>query len=109
MHWRGVSELLLDITLYLSGRGLAIRGSSDRLLTAQNGNFLGLVELLRKYDDVLNGHLRRVLAKEISDHYCSKRIQDELLKLLAKRVRETILSGVKKVKYFAIILDCTTD
>jgi hypothetical protein len=48
MHWRGVLERLLDITLYLSGRGLALRGSSDRLFTAQNGNFLGLVELLGK-------------------------------------------------------------
>jgi hypothetical protein len=64
---------------------------------------------LGKYDDVLKEHLRRVLAKEISDHYCSKRIQEELLKLLAKRIQETILSGVKKAKYFAIILDCTPD
>jgi len=93
----------------LSGRGLAFRGSSDRLFTAQNGNFLGLVELWGKYDDDLKEHLRRVLAKEISYHYCSKRIQDELLELLAKLVQETILSGVKKAKYFAVILDCTPD
>jgi hypothetical protein len=70
---------------------------------------LGLVELLGKYDDVLKEHMRRLLTKEISDHYCSKRIQEELLELLAKRVQETILSGVKKAKYFAIILDCTPD
>jgi hypothetical protein len=74
MHWRGVLELLLDITLYLSGRGLEFRWSSDRLFTAQNGKFLVLVELLGKYNDVLKEHLRRGLAKEISDHYCSKRI-----------------------------------
>ena len=70
--------------------------SSDGLFTAQNGNFLGLVELWGKYDDDLKEHLRRVLAKEISYHYCSKRIQDELLELLAKLVQETILSGAKK-------------
>jgi hypothetical protein len=96
MHRRGVLESLLDITLYFYGRGLVFRGSSDHLFTALKGNFLGLVELLGKYYDVLKEHLRRVLAKEISYHYCSKRIQDELLELLAKRVQDTILSAVKK-------------
>jgi hypothetical protein len=96
MHRHGVLKRLLDVTLYLSGRSLAFRGSSHRLLTAENGNFLGLVEMLGKYDDVLKEHLRRVLAKEISDHYCSKRIQDELLELLAMIVEETNLSRVKK-------------
>jgi hypothetical protein len=70
MHWRGVLKRLLDITPYLCGRCLAFRESPDRLFTAQNGNYLGLVELLGKYNDVLKEHLRRVLAKEISDHYC---------------------------------------
>jgi hypothetical protein len=64
---------------------------------------------LGKYDDILKEHLRRVLAKEISDHYCSKRIQDEILELLAKCVQETILSSVKKAKYLTIILDCMPD
>jgi hypothetical protein len=109
MHWHGVLERLLDITLYLSGRVLAFRGSSDRLFTAQNRHFLGLIELLGKYDDVLKENLRRVHAKETSDHYCSKMIQEKLLGLLAKRVQETILSVVKKAKYFAIILDCMPD
>jgi hypothetical protein len=57
MHWHGVLERLLNITLYLSGRGLAFRGSLDHLFTAQNGNFLGLVELLGKYDNVIKEHL----------------------------------------------------
>jgi hypothetical protein len=49
---------LPDITLYLSGRGLAFRGSSDRLFTTQNGTFLGLIiELLGKYEDIVKKHL----------------------------------------------------
>jgi hypothetical protein len=108
-HWRGVLQRLLDIILFLAGRDMGLRGSSDRLFTPNNGNFLGLVELLGKYDDVLKEHLRRAQAKEISDHYCSKIIQDELIERLAQHVQGKIVASATLAKYFALILDCTPD
>lgn len=56
-HWRNVLDRLMSITLYLSKHNLAFRGSSDKLFDRNNGNFLGLVELLGKYDSVMQDHL----------------------------------------------------
>jgi hypothetical protein len=80
MHWHGSLERLLDITLYLSGRGLAFRGSSDRLFTAQNGNFLGLVELLGKYDDVLNDTCDESLPKRFQTIIAARGFRTSYLK-----------------------------
>ena len=40
----------MNITLYLAEHNLTFRGTSDTLFTPHNGNFLGLVELLGKFD-----------------------------------------------------------
>ncbi|CAH2220847.1 zinc finger MYM-type 1-like [Pelobates cultripes] len=108
-HWRSVMERLLNIVQFLAERNLAFRGSSDRLFTTNNGNFLGLVELLGKYDSVMAEHLRRVVSKETADHYCGKTIQNEIINLMAKQVIEDILQRCRNAKYFSIILDCTPD
>ncbi|XP_044133368.1 zinc finger MYM-type protein 1-like [Bufo gargarizans] len=108
-HWRSVMERLLNIVHFLTERNLAFRGSSDRLFTPHNGNFLGLVELLGKYDNVMAEHLRRVASKETADHYCGKTIQNEIINLMAKQVLEDILERCRKAKYYSIILDCTPD
>jgi len=65
---------------------LAFRGSSDRLFTKNNGNFLGLVELLGKYDVTMHEHLQRILAKETHVHYCSNTIQNEIISLMGSSV-----------------------
>ncbi|GBP29034.1 hypothetical protein EVAR_10850_1 [Eumeta japonica] len=77
--------------------------------TPNNGNFLGLVQLLGKIDIVMMEHLRRVVNKETNVHYFGKRIQNELIGLLGSEVRNNILSMVKLAKYFSSILDCTPD
>ena len=64
-RWRDVLERLLAITLYLAEHNLAFRGSSDKLFTPHNGNFLGLVQLLGQFDETLKEHLKRVLRKQI--------------------------------------------
>lgn len=109
MRWVSILERLIQIVLFLSGHNLSFRGSFDKLNTFNNGNFLGLVELLEKFDPVMIEHLRRIINKETLIHYCSKTIQNELINLLGSEVRKKILSMVKEAKYFSIILDCTSD
>ena len=56
-YWRAVLTRVIDVMIFLSSRGLAIRGSDEKLGSVHNGNFLGIVELLSKYDSFLASHL----------------------------------------------------
>lgn len=76
-HWRSVIERLMSITIFLSKNNLPFRGSSDKLMTKNNGNFLGLVEVLGQYDSSLMEHIQRAQNNEIHNHYCGKDIQNE--------------------------------
>lgn len=85
---------------------MAFRGSTDKLeeQSARKGNFLGLVDLLSKFDSVMGEHVRRIQNDEIHDHYVGKRIQNELVTLMGDKVRSEIIRRVKSAKYFAVIL-----
>lgn len=41
----------------LASRGLALRGENERLGSNQNGNYLGILELLSKYGPFLKEHI----------------------------------------------------
>ncbi|KAG6935230.1 hypothetical protein G0U57_015481 [Chelydra serpentina] len=107
-HWHRVLECLLSIVEYLSTNNLAFRGSVEKLFQPQNGNFWGLVQLLGKFDTVMNEHLRRVTENEIHDHYLGPRIQNELIMLMSDKVRDKIVHWFFG-KIFCVILDCTPD
>lgn len=53
--------------------------------------------------------LKLASTKNISDHYCSKDIQNELINLMGEKVTSDIVSRAKDSKYFSIIADCTPD
>lgn len=90
-YWVKVLDRLLSVTLFLSKNNLVFRGSSDKFYTQNNGNFLSLVELLGKYDDVTKELLHKTLSREKTVHYCSHSIQNELINLMANKVLETII------------------
>ncbi|BFZ00113.1 hypothetical protein BsWGS_03152 [Bradybaena similaris] len=54
-------------------------------------------------------HLRRVTNAEVHDHYLGKKIQNELITVVADAVVNAILRDIKNTKYFSVILDCTPD
>lgn len=81
-RWNNVLTRLMHITLYLSENNLAFRGTSEKLYTSHNGKLLYLVQLLAKFDPVIQEHLRLAMKNDISDHYCGKNIQNELIELI---------------------------
>lgn len=108
-RWKNVFSRLINIILYLAGNNIAFRGSSDKLYTKSNGKYLGLIQLLAKFDPVMQEHVDQIIKSPQSVHYCSKNICNELLHLLAQHVKSKILSSIQKAKYFSIIADCTPD
>ncbi|KYM97008.1 hypothetical protein ALC62_12321 [Cyphomyrmex costatus] len=86
---------------------MALRSSSDLLNTPNNRNFLGLVELMARYDSVLMEHVSYVKAARHRVTYLSKDTQNELISLMGNRIRNTLIDRIKTAKYFSVILDCT--
>jgi hypothetical protein len=68
--------------------------------TPNNYNFLGLVELLSKYDFTMHENVRRIISKETSVCYCSKTIQIEIISEMESFVRDNILERAKRIKIF---------
>ena len=110
-RWQNVLKRLLAITQFLAQHQMAFRGRNETLYKKDNGNYLGLVELIAQFDPVMKEHICRVLANEKQRclSYLGKNIQNELLTLMGDKVREEILSRIKGAKYYALILDCTPD
>jgi len=90
---------------------MVFRGIFDKLFQPNNGNFLVLVQLLGKYNDIMAEHLRHISKKSSKKHYYSHEIQDQLINSMANNVRNrnTILGNLQEVKYCLIIIDCTPD
>lgn len=113
-YWQDLLERLLSIILFLAERGLPFRGDSSKIGDAHNGNFIGIIELLAKYDPLLREHVTKV--KEAQDnetclqaHYLSWRTQNEFIEVCGKQVVDKILSERQHAKYYTILVDATPD
>uniref|UniRef100_A0A452GQH4 DUF4371 domain-containing protein n=1 Tax=Gopherus agassizii TaxID=38772 RepID=A0A452GQH4_9SAUR len=107
--WRNVVKRMVDVVIFLSKRNLAFRGSNEKRADPSNGNFLGLFELLAKYDNVLSKLLQRIKKAETPVQYLSPQIQNELIQLVASNIQEANIAQLKKAKYYSVNLDCTPD
>ncbi|XP_065665714.1 zinc finger MYM-type protein 1-like [Hydra vulgaris] len=113
-NWTKLLERLLNVILFLSERGLALFGSSQHIYDPDNGNFLGIIELLSKYDPILSEHVKKVHESQLNKkrlqvHYLSTRIQNEFIELCGSFVQTKIIEEIQNTKYFSIVVDATPD
>jgi alanine-alpha-ketoisovalerate/valine-pyruvate aminotransferase len=85
---------------YLEEHNDAFRGTGSTVYTKNNGKFLGLIEIISKFDALMVEHLRRTSRKEKIDNYLGWKIQNELIDLISKKIKEEIKSRVKKKQIF---------
>ncbi|XP_067143392.1 zinc finger MYM-type protein 1-like [Centruroides vittatus] len=102
-----IFERLFSVVQFLAERNIAFRGSIENLGDARNGIFLGILELLGKFDPVMQDHIQRIATKQIHQSYLSKTIQNEIINLIGNKLKNKIIDRIKYGKYFAVILDCT--
>lgn len=112
--WKQILKRIVDVILFLSERGLAFFGDSHKIGVPSNGNFLGIIELLSKYDVILNEHVKKVQksheeGKKLQVHYLSNDIQNEFIQICGNMVQKEIISSAMQSKYFTIIADSTPD
>ena len=59
IYWRQVLERVVEVICTLSERGLAFRGSNETFGSSHNGNYIGLLELIAKFDSFLAAHIAK--------------------------------------------------
>lgn len=114
LKWREILRRIIDVILFLGERGLAFRGSTQRIGHPDNGNFLGIIELLSHYDPLLREHVTKVAesqakGKRLAVHYLSSDSQNEFISACAYHVRQKILNELINAKYYSVIVDATPD
>ncbi|XP_076831848.1 kinase suppressor of Ras 1-like isoform X2 [Brachyhypopomus gauderio] len=109
-YWREVLKRVVAVIQFLGERSLAFRGDDELLGSAHNGNFLGIIELLAKFDPFLAEHLQRFGGKgKGSVSYLSSTVCEEFIHLMGQRTKQAIVNEFKESKYFSVIVDSTPD
>ncbi|XP_026819431.1 uncharacterized protein LOC113558118 [Rhopalosiphum maidis] len=83
-YWIDILKRVFEAIRFLSTRGLAFRGSHEVIGVTDNSSYLGILELIAKFDPVLIAHI---------ENYVFDHIVDEII----------------KSKYFGIVVDSTPD
>jgi len=109
-YWYSVLERTSEVIRFLSERGLAFRGSDETIDSPHNGNYLGIIELLSKFDPFLEQHISAHGNQGLGHtSYLSSTIMEELIELMGNKVFEQILDELKSAKFYSISVDSTPD
>ena len=109
-YWINVLRRVIAVVKFLAQRGMPFRGDDQVIGSKHNGNFLGIVELIAQFDPFLDNHLKEYgNAGQGTPSYLSSTIVEELIQLMAVKVRSTIISEIKQAKYFSVSVDSTPD
>ena len=104
--WKQVLDRVINVTLTLATSNMPFRGHRETIGKANSGNFLSIIELIAKYDPVLQDLISRPAR---SCKYLSPAIQNELIGILGQSVKNDILDDIRTAPFFSVIMDTTQD
>lgn len=105
-YWKKILYRVVAVIKFICQRGLACFGSDETFGSLQNGNFLGIIELLSSFDPFLAEHIKTNGNKgKGSVNYLSSTIVTELITIMSNKVLQKILSEVQEARYFGLIVD----
>ena len=109
-YWYKVLARVLSVIKFLSSRGLAFCVSSESVGSPQNGNFLGILELLAEYDTFLAEPIQKRVNKGKGHvSYFSSTVCEEFIDVIATKVLDIIISEIKQAQYYSVSVDSTPD
>lgn len=109
-YWRQVLKRIVSVIKFLTERGLPLRGDVEKFGCSNNGNYLGLLELISEYDPFLKEHIQKYGAVGSGNvSYLSSFTCDEFVEMMGKRVLNQIVKEVKEAKYYSLSVDSTPD
>jgi len=109
-YWKAVLHRVIEVIKFLGAKGLSFRGDNEQFNKINNGNFLGTIELLAKFDPFIAQHIEKYGNKgKGTPSYLSSSIYEELLLLMKNDIIKIILKELKAAKYYSLIVDSTPD
>ena len=109
-YWKAVLSRIVETIKFISEPGLAFRGQDEEIGSPLNGNYLGILELIAKFNSFLAQHTgkQKTLQTDGKDKrsisYLSSTICDELIAIRGRGLLETIIEEIKKFQYQLIPL-----
>ncbi|XP_066590524.1 zinc finger MYM-type protein 1-like [Prorops nasuta] len=109
-YWCQVLKRVVAVVRFLAERGLSFRGTHEVIGSSNNGNYLGILELLAEFDPFLKMHIEKYANKGTGYvSYLSKTIYEEFIVLMARKILNKIKEEIIEAKYWALIVDSTPD
>jgi hypothetical protein len=105
---RAYLGIIVDILIYTALQCIPQRGDKEGIESSNRGNFLELLTLFGKYNEIVK---KKFLADEAAKNarYTSPLIQNQLLFVISKMLLDQIGDDIRKVSCFAVICDETKD
>ena len=74
--------------------------------TPRNGNYLGMLEVIAQYDDILQEHSNRGRGYI---NYLSHHVMEEIIQIMGDTILKEMITRLKQSKYYSVSVDSTPD